>query len=55
MGLNVTHGAFIGAHSAFNNLRRFLLRSIGGSWPLHDNKKFKDGYWYFGKGYSKNA
>lgn len=38
MGLDVTHGAFSGAYSAFNNLRRFLLRSIGGSWPPHDDK-----------------
>ncbi|WP_257475292.1 hypothetical protein [Bacillus paralicheniformis] len=52
MGLDVTHGAFSGAYSAFNNLRRFLLRSIGGSWPPHDDKKLKDGYWYFGEGYS---
>lgn len=52
MGLYVTHGAFDGAYSSFNNLRRFLLKSIGGSWPPHDNQKFKDGYWYFGKGYS---
>jgi len=35
MGLDVPHGAFSGAYSAFNNLRRFLLRSIGGSWPPH--------------------
>ncbi|MEC2403325.1 hypothetical protein ABES35_16805 [Bacillus subtilis] len=52
MGLYVTHGAFDGAYSSFNNLRRFLLKSIGGSWPPHDNQKFKDGYWYFGKDYS---
>ncbi|KND06156.1 MULTISPECIES: hypothetical protein [Bacillus] len=52
MGLDVTHGAFSGAYSAFNNLRRFLLRSIGGSWPPHDDKKLKDGHWYFGEGYS---
>ncbi|CAF1833337.1 hypothetical protein NRS6148_02336 [Bacillus subtilis] len=39
MGLYVTHGAFDGAYSSFNNLRRFLLKSIGGSWPPHDNQK----------------
>jgi len=52
MGLDVTHNAFSGAYSAFNNLRKFILTSIGGSYPPHDNKELKDGYWYFGKGYN---
>lgn len=49
MGLDTTHEAFHGAYSAFNNLRRFLLRSIGGSFPPHDNKELLDGYWYWHK------
>ncbi|MED3440267.1 hypothetical protein P4393_12450 [Bacillus subtilis] len=52
MGLDTTHDAFHGAYSAFNNFRRFLLKSIGGSYPPHENKELMDGYWYFGDGYS---
>lgn len=51
MGLTVSHGAFDGAYSAFNRFRAFLLKSIGGSFPPHENKELKDGYWYFGDGY----
>lgn len=50
MGLDTTHNAFHGAYSAFNNLRRFLLKSIGGSFPPHEDKKLQDGYWYWGEG-----
>jgi hypothetical protein len=50
MGLDTTHDAFHGAYSAFNNLRRFLLKSIGGSFPPHEDKSFKDGFWYWGDG-----
>lgn len=35
MGLDTSHDAFHGAYSAFNRLRTFALRSIGGSWPPH--------------------
>ncbi|MGD1416469.1 hypothetical protein [Bacillus stercoris] len=52
MGLDTTHNAFHGAYSSFNNFRRFLLKSIGGSYPPHENKELMDGYWYFGDGYS---
>jgi hypothetical protein len=52
MGLDTTHNAFHGAYSAFNNFRRFLLKSIGGSFPPHENKELEDGYWYFGDGYN---
>jgi len=47
MGLDTTHDAFHGAYSAFNNLRRFLLKSIGGSFPPHENKELLDGHWYW--------
>jgi hypothetical protein len=49
MGLDTTHDAFSGAYSAFNNFRRFLLKSIGGSFPPHEDKTLKDGYWYWGE------
>lgn len=49
MGLDTTHDAFHGAYSAFNSFRRFLLKSIGGSFPPHENKELKDGYWYWGE------
>lgn len=55
MGLDTTHGAFHGAYSAFNNFRRFLCKSIGGSFPPHDDKELLDGYWYFGEGYSTES
>lgn len=50
MGLDTTHDAFHGAYSAFNNFRRFLLKSIGGSFPPHENKELLDGHWYWGEG-----
>ncbi|KZE65033.1 hypothetical protein AV545_03685 [Paenibacillus jamilae] len=52
MGLTVSHGAFDAAYSAFNRFRAFLLESIGGSFPPHDNEELKDNYWYYGDGYS---
>lgn len=51
MGLLVSHGAFEGAYSAFNRFRQFLMKSIGGSYPPHDNKELENGFWYFGDGY----
>lgn len=47
MGLDTSHDAFHGAYSAFNNFRRFLLKSIGGSFPPHENKELKGGHWYW--------
>jgi len=47
MGLNTTHDAFHGAYSAFNNLRRFILKSIGGSFPPHEDKTLKEDHWYW--------
>lgn len=47
MGLDTTHNAFHGAYSAFNRFRKVVLESIGGSFPPHENKDLKDGYWYW--------
>lgn len=52
MGLDTTHGAFHGSYSAFNNFRGFLLKSIGGSYPPHEDKELSNGHWYWGEGYS---
>jgi hypothetical protein len=35
MGLNCSHGAFDGAYSAFNRLRKYVAAACGGSWPPH--------------------
>lgn len=55
MGLDTTHDAFHGAYSAFNNFRRFLCKSIGGSFTPHEDPELKDGYWYWGEGYNKET
>lgn len=55
MGLDVSHGAFHGAYSSFNRLRKFLLKSIGGSFPPHEDPRFEDVYWYWGEGYSNKT
>lgn len=55
MGLNTSHGAFDGAYSAFNRFRGFLLNSIGGSWPPHEDISLDNGQWYWGKGYNKET
>jgi len=49
MGLDTTHDAFHGAYSAFNSFRKFVLESIGGSYPPHKDKTLKDDYWYWGE------
>src|SRR5215217_1036907 len=35
MGLDVSHGAFNGAYSAFNRFRKIVAEAIGGSYPPH--------------------
>ena len=50
MGLDTTHDAFHGAYSAFNSFRRFLLKSIGGSFPPHEDKDLLDSHWYWRMG-----
>lgn len=58
MGLNVSHGCFAGAYSAFNRLRKHVASACGGSFPPHDHEfvssflKEHDGapasdHWYF--------
>ncbi len=32
MGLDCSHGAFNGSSTTFNNMRRFVAESLGGSW-----------------------
>lgn len=55
MGLDVTHDAFHGAYSAFNRFRRFVLKSIGGSFPPHEDETLNREYWYWGEGYSSET
>lgn len=47
MGLDTTHDAFHGAYSAFNRFRQFVLKSIGGSWPPHEDKTLDPERWYW--------
>lgn len=48
MGLKVSHGAFDASYSAFNRFRRFILTSIGGSYPPHKQKGLDNDRWYWG-------
>lgn len=50
MGLDVSHDAFSGAYSAFNRLRQIVAKSIGGSFPPHENKSLglDENSWYWG-------
>lgn len=47
MGLDVSHNAFSGAYSSFNRFRKFVLKSIGGSWSPHEDKSLDDDRWYW--------
>lgn len=47
MGLDISHDAFHGAYSAFNRFRRFVLQSIGGSFPPHEDKSLDKDSWYW--------
>lgn len=53
MGLDTTHDAFHGAYSAFNNFRKFICKTIGGSFPPHEDESLLEGHWYFGDEYNK--
>lgn len=55
MGLDVSHDAFSGAYSSFNRFRQFVMRSIGGSFPPHEDKSLDGGLWYWGEGYTHEA
>ncbi len=47
MGLKVSHGAFEASCKTFNVFRRFVCRSIGGSYPPHEKPGFDGGCWYW--------
>ncbi len=46
MGLDCSHNAFHGAYSSFNRFRQFVSKSIGGSYPPHEDKSLNGAYWY---------
>jgi len=59
MGLNISHGAFSGAYSAFNRFRQEVARVCGGSYPPHSiktpgglmpNPELDQNCWYWGDG-----
>jgi hypothetical protein len=52
MGLDVSHGAFHGAYSAFNRFRQAVAQAMGGSFPPHSNPDMETESWYWGDGYS---
>lgn len=45
MGLDVSHGAFGGAYSAFDRFRRFVATAAGVSWPPHDDPQLPRDRW----------
>lgn len=47
MGLRVSHGAFEASYSAFNRFRKFVLTSIGGSYPPHKQEDLDPDRWYW--------
>lgn len=47
MGLKVSHNAFEASYSAFNRFRKFVLISIGGSYPPHEQKDLDSDRWYW--------
>ena len=47
MGLKVSHGAFEASCKTFNVFRRFVCRSIGGSYPPHEKPGLDGGCWYW--------
>lgn len=55
MGLDISHDAFHGKYSAFNSFRKFVCKSIAGSFPPHENKALVDDMWYWGEGYNKES
>ena len=52
MGLDCSFDAFHGAYSAFNRLRQFVAKSIGGSYPPHEDKGLDVEHWYFPDNYT---
>lgn len=47
MGLVISHGAYEGGYIRFNIFRTDILRSIGGSFPPHNDPKLKSEQWYW--------
>ncbi|MEQ7221410.1 hypothetical protein ABQD56_09870 [Vagococcus fluvialis] len=47
MGLVISHGAFEGGYIRFNIFRADILKSIGGSFPPHNNPQLKSEQWYW--------
>lgn len=55
MGLEVSHGAFHGAYSAFNRFRKVIAKATGGSFPPHDDvvQYPESEFWYVGEDYPR--
>lgn len=51
MGLNISHDAFSGAYSSFNRFRWFVMKSIGGSWPPHEDESLDRNMFYWPEGF----
>lgn len=47
MGLKVSHGAYEGPYSSFNRFRKFIIASIGGSYPPHEKENLDEDRWYW--------
>lgn len=47
MGIRLSHGDFSMAYSAFNRWRKFILESLGGSYPPHTDKTLSPEHWYW--------
>ena len=47
MVLRVSHNAFEAQYSAFNRFRKFVLTSIGGSYPPHHQEDLDGDKWYW--------
>jgi hypothetical protein len=47
VGLRVSHNAFEASYSAFNRFRKFVLTSIGGSYPPHKQEDLDRDRWYW--------
>lgn len=55
MGLDISHGTFSGAYSAFNRFRGFIAAGTGGSYPPHEDKSLDPNMWFFGEGFTKKT
>jgi len=53
MGLDVSHGAFGAAYSAFDRFRRAICESMGGKWP--ESIQPEGSVWYWGDGYNRQS